>query len=105
MGADIDHSHPEASDDILAWGSWVISELHPGVAGFRFDAVKHIDSDFIAKFVKHVRKETGNDKFFAVGEFWKDSIDDLTSYLDALGTQVCAVFSSFSVHRYTTTFK
>lgn len=24
---------------------------------------------------------------FAVGEFWKDSIEDLEAYLDALGTQ------------------
>ncbi|KAF8586977.1 glycoside hydrolase family 13 protein, partial [Ramaria rubella] len=85
MGADIDHHHPDVSQDLLNWGSWIVSELGPGVAGFRFDAVKHIDREFISKFVKHVRK--GKDKLFAVGEFWKDSIEDLEAYLDALGTQ------------------
>lgn len=40
MGADIDHRHPEASNDILNWGTWIVKELGDGVAGFRFDAVK-----------------------------------------------------------------
>lgn len=88
VGADLDHDHPEVEKDVLAWGPWVMSQLNSGAAGFRFDAIKHIDSDFIAKFVKHVRKETGKGKLFAVGEFWKDSIEDLTSYLESLGTQV-----------------
>jgi hypothetical protein len=106
VGADIDHQHPEAADDLCHWGTWVLSELGPGAAGFRFDAVKvsastarlrvrpltrprqHIDSDFIARFVKHVRAETDKPKMFAVGEFWKDSLDDLNKYLDSLGTQV-----------------
>lgn len=38
VGADIDHSHPEARDDLLAWGKWVVDEI--GAAGFRFDAIK-----------------------------------------------------------------
>ena len=40
MGADIDHDHPEAREDIINWGKWVLKELGPGAAGFRFDAVK-----------------------------------------------------------------
>jgi len=38
VGADIDHSHPEARDDIIKWGKWIINEV--GACGFRFDAVK-----------------------------------------------------------------
>ncbi|KAJ7484374.1 alpha-amylase [Mycena latifolia] len=85
MGADVDHSHPEVHADLLHWGKWVTEEL--GTAGFRFDAVKHIDRNFIADFVKSVRAETDKPKMFAVGEFWKDSITDLEVYLDGLGTQ------------------
>jgi alpha-amylase len=40
MGADIDHRHPEASDDLCNWGVWIMKELGEGAAGFRFDAVK-----------------------------------------------------------------
>lgn len=105
VGADIDYSHPEAKEDTLNWGAWVIKETD--AAGFRFDAVKvmvaeihrehqahipsqHIEAGFIADFVKHTRKESGKPKMFAVGEFWKDSLDDLESYLGSLETQVCS---------------
>jgi len=36
---------------------------------------------------KKTREETHKPKMFAVGEFWKDSLDDLEAYLGALGTQ------------------
>ena len=49
---------------------------------------QHIDRNFIANFIKTVRSETDKTLMFAVGEFWKDSIDDLAMYIDALGTQV-----------------
>ncbi|KAF7982385.1 hypothetical protein HWV62_28469 [Athelia sp. TMB] len=85
MGADLDHSHPEVRKDILDWGVWIVNELD--AAGFRFDAVKHIDSVFIRDFVKHVREKSGKDSLFAVGEFWKDSLDSLNTYLDTFGNQ------------------
>ncbi|KAJ7636910.1 alpha-amylase [Roridomyces roridus] len=85
MGADVDHEHSDVRADYLNWGKWVTEEL--GTAGFRFDAVKHIDRSFIADFVKSVRAETSKPKMFAVGEFWKDSLEDLEAYLDSLGTQ------------------
>jgi alpha-amylase len=87
VGADIDHKHPDVTSDLLNWGTWILSTLGDSAAGFRFDAIKHIDRDFIATFVKHVRQETGRPNF-AVGEFWKDSTQDISRYLDGLGTQV-----------------
>ncbi|EEB93016.1 hypothetical protein MPER_08387, partial [Moniliophthora perniciosa FA553] len=89
MGADIDHSHPEAREDVINWGKWIINEI--GAAGFRFDAVKvaHFlpNTGFIADFIKSVRHNTDKPKMFAVGEFWKDSLEDLEAYLGSLGTQ------------------
>jgi alpha-amylase len=103
MFADIDHDHPDVEKELNDWGTWVLKET--GAAGFRFDAIKvcsfipsslplylivsiqHIDRRFIGQFVKHVRKEMGNDKLFCVGEFWKDSLDSLSGYVDALDTQ------------------
>jgi hypothetical protein len=97
VGADIDHHHPDVCIDLLNWGTWILSQLGSGAAGFRFDAIKHIDREFISKFVKHVRKD--RDKLFAVGEFWKDSVEDLEAYLDALGTQVRMIAALFQVCR------
>ena len=61
MFADIDHAHGDVKDDLNSWGEWVIKET--GAAGFRFDAVKHIDKNFIAQFVKHVREFVGKPLF------------------------------------------
>jgi len=49
---------------------------------------QHIDRNFIADFIKTMRSETGKPNLFALGEFWKDSFDDLSNYVNALGTQV-----------------
>ena len=94
VGADIDHRHPEVLSDLLDWGTWILSTLGDSAAGFRFDAIKHIDRDFIATFVKHVRQETGQPNLFAVGEFWKDSVEDISQYLDGIGAQVRLVRGS-----------
>ncbi|KAJ7598458.1 alpha-amylase [Mycena floridula] len=85
MGADVDHSHSDVRDDHIKWGKWIVEELD--AAGFRFDAIKHIDSAFISDFVQTIRKETNKPKLFAVGEFWKDSLESLEKYLNSLGTQ------------------
>lgn len=37
MFSDIDHSHPEAANDIKAWGEWIIRET--GASGFRLSAL------------------------------------------------------------------
>ncbi len=56
VGADLDHSNPDVSQDVLDWGTWVVQET--GHVGFRFDAIKvsayttecigHTDSKVIA---------------------------------------------------------
>lgn len=33
MFADLDHSHPDVSADIINWGEWIVNEA--GIAGFR----------------------------------------------------------------------
>ncbi|KAK4702483.1 alpha-amylase, partial [Phenoliferia sp. Uapishka_3] len=85
MFADCDHSHPAVRDDMHAWGEWIVKET--GIEGFRFDAIKHMDENFCAGFVNHVREKLNNEDMFCVGEFWKDSIESLTGYLDRFDTQ------------------
>ncbi len=52
--------------------------------GIRFDAVKHYGEDFLRKFIVQM-DETYGEGWFFVGEFWKDSLADMTHYLDRMG--------------------
>ncbi|KAK9720282.1 hypothetical protein K7432_004210 [Basidiobolus ranarum] len=80
MFANIDYSHPEVQEETKKWAVWVSKELQ--LSGFRIDAAKHIDGEFIYDLMKHVRQELGNDKFYAVGEFWKSSIEAVDKHLE-----------------------
>ncbi|KIM27474.1 glycoside hydrolase family 13 protein [Serendipita vermifera MAFF 305830] len=75
LGMDIDHRHPEVQKDMKAWGSWVINET--GASGFRLDAIKHMDSQFLCEFLRSTRETLGKSDLFAVGEYWVSSANVL----------------------------
>ena len=81
MYADLDYSHPEVQADVLNWGVWLGKQLN--IKGIRFDAVKHFSEDFLHKFITSMDEEHGEGWFF-VGEFWKDSRDDMARYLQRM---------------------
>ncbi|GAA6005838.1 hypothetical protein JCM10207_007245 [Rhodosporidiobolus poonsookiae] len=85
MFADQDWSHPAVRGELIKWGEWVLRET--GAAGFRFDAIKHIDIGGIEAFVNEVRDKVDNPDLFCVGEFWKDNIGQLEAYLDNFDAQ------------------
>jgi alpha-amylase len=82
MFADLDYSHPEVEKDVLNWGGWISKEIT--LKGIRFDAVKHFSEDFLRKFITMMEEQHGEGWFF-VGEFWKDSLDDMSRYLERMG--------------------
>lgn len=85
MGADVDSSNPEVSQEFIDWGKWFTAETH--VDGFRLDAVKHISFASYKKWVSemrdHMKVITPNKTFFAVGEYWSDNCGKLLNYIDA----------------------
>ncbi|KAJ3183609.1 hypothetical protein HDU85_002038 [Gaertneriomyces sp. JEL0708] len=82
MGADIDTAHPEVAEELKKWALWILKELN--LSGFRLDAVKHIDAKFMHELLEHCRQNSGlGENFFAVAEYWKNSMKDLEDYLDA----------------------
>lgn len=90
MFADLDYSHPEVAQDVLDWGVWMSKEV--AIKGIRFDAVKHFSEDFLRKFIS-LMNETHGEGWFFVGEFWKDSLADMSRYLERMGKK----FSLFDV--------
>lgn len=82
MFADLDYDHPEVSEDVINWGIWLSKEIT--LKGIRFDAVKHFSEDFLRSFINKMDEVHGKGWFF-VGEFWKDSLEDMSRYLDRMG--------------------
>ncbi|KAK9460987.1 glycoside hydrolase superfamily [Lipomyces oligophaga] len=98
MFADIDHSHPEVQSDINAWGVWLTKTLH--LRGMRFDAVKHFSEDYLRIFVENLQNELDSTDLFFVGEFWKDSLEDMSAYLDRLNGVKFSLFDAPLVYNF-----
>ncbi|MDO5017769.1 MAG: alpha-amylase [Lagierella massiliensis] len=80
MFADIDHNHPDVRRELFNWGNWIIEELN--LDGMRFDALKHIGSDFIVDFIERIRsKENIRDDFYLFGEYWLYEPNTMNGYL------------------------
>lgn len=79
MGADIDFSNQEVIDECIKWGKWYLALT--GVNGFRFDAVKHIESNFIRDFIREMNAYYGKN-LFSVGEYWNANVNELKNYID-----------------------
>ncbi len=78
MYADLDFDHPDVANEMKKWGTWYANELN--LDGFRLDAVKHIDHEYLRDWVNHVRQQTGKE-MFTVAEYWQNDIQTLNNYL------------------------
>ena len=79
MYADLDFKHPEVIKNIYDWADWFMETT--GIAGFRLDAVKHIDSFFMRNFIRDMKEKYGED-FYVFGEFWNPDKEANLDYLE-----------------------
>lgn len=82
MFADIDHKHPEVRNELFKWAEWFVNETN--VDGFRMDAVKHIDADFMEDFCTFCQQKFG-DKFYIFGEYWQGDLNVNENFLAETG--------------------
>ncbi|OJT11485.1 Glucan 1,4-alpha-maltohexaosidase [Trametes pubescens] len=54
-----------------------------GGAGFRFDAIKHMDRRFLLQFIKQVRETSGRPDLFSVAEYWSGNVELIKPYIRA----------------------
>jgi alpha-amylase len=85
MFADVDYSNSEVRQDVFRWGEWIGRELK--LSGIRFDAVKHYSEDFLRDFIRHLDRTVGRD-WFLVGEYWRDDLEVLCSYIKRMGNRI-----------------
>ena len=89
MGNDVDYGQERVRNEMDEWGEWIINEV--GFNGFRMDAIKHVDGDFVREWINHVQDNTDEDIFF-VGEAWEQGADSLAGYLDHVNHSDMKVF-------------
>ncbi|MGM1045541.1 MAG: alpha-amylase [Bacillota bacterium] len=85
MFANIDYSHPDVRREMMEWGKWLVNTLQ--CSGFRLDAIKHINHDFIKEFAATMKQEHG-ESFYIVGEFWNPELDECRSFLDTVDYKI-----------------
>lgn len=78
MFADIDHKHPAVQEELFYWGEWFIE--HIDIDGMRFDALKHIEDDFIETFIQHLEEKSDKELYF-FGEYWMYDAEKKGKYL------------------------
>lgn len=78
MGCNLDINNPDVQKELFHWGEWYLETT--GVDGFRFDATKHVKSDFFLDWLNHIRQHS-NKKLFAVGEYWSGNSEALKHFL------------------------
>jgi alpha-amylase len=78
MFADIDHEQPDVQEELLSWGEWFIN--HIDIDGIRFDALKHIEQNFIKDFIKHLEEVSEKELYF-FGEYWMADNEEKNGYL------------------------
>ncbi|QKS72910.1 alpha-amylase [Paenalkalicoccus suaedae] len=79
MFANIHYEHPEVREEMLRWGNWFATETQTD--GFRLDAIKHINHEFLAEFISKLREEKGDD-FYFVAEFWHPDLEAKERFLE-----------------------
>lgn len=82
MFNDLDLDNPDVAEELIRWGDWVAGQT--GIDGVRMDAIKHMDYNFIVRFLDNLRARYGNE-FYAVGEYWNRDHETLVEYVDKTG--------------------
>ncbi|KAB7671222.1 alpha-amylase [Bacillus sp. B1-b2] len=78
MFANIDYANPEVQKEMITWGKWLSETVNCN--GYRLDAIKHINHDFIKKFAASMLEQ--KEDFYLIGEFWKADLTECREFLE-----------------------
>ena len=78
LGCEIRYADNSQRQETINWGNWLTTKLN--LDGYRLDAVKHIQTDFLNSWLDNVKGSR-----FAVGEAWFANLDNLKSYSASTG--------------------
>jgi alpha-amylase len=96
MGCDLDIQNPDVQKELYHWGAWYLETTR--VDGFRFDAVKHVQSDFFLKWLHHIQAQH-QQNLFAVGEYWSGRLEPLKQFIETTEGSIM-LFDSIMHYRF-----
>jgi alpha-amylase len=77
---DIEFRNQHVREELKYWGKWFLETMDAD--GFRLDAVKHINPEFINEWVDHMNSISPK-KLFYIGEYWNDqNAESLKKYIE-----------------------
>lgn len=88
MGSDVEYRNQHVRDEIKWWGKWFLETTK--VDGFRLDAVKHMNPDFMRDWIGYLKSELKRD-IFCIAEFWSSDIDLLIKWIEIVDND-CQLF-------------
>ena len=78
--SDIEFRNNSVREELKYWGKWFLEITD--IDGFRLDAVKHINPEFVNEWIDYMNSISPK-KLFYVGEYWNDqNAESLKKYLD-----------------------
>ena len=78
--SDIEFRNKSVREELKYWGKWFLEQTN--VDGFRLDAVKHINPEFINEWIDYMNSISSK-KLFFMGEYWNDqNAQSLKKYID-----------------------
>ena len=93
MFSDIEFRNKSVRKELFKWGLWYLETTQ--IDGFRLDAVKHIRTSVMKKWLSKLRKKTGKE-IFSVGEF-AGPLDTLLEYIKR--SKGCMSLFDFPLHK------
>ena len=119
----IDLNHPDVAKDLLSWGPWVLQVRLPndesglglfpetknpqttGGNGFRLDAIKHMDRDFLQQFVRSRKRSVKQTHIAIIPTYPRSNMRvETLADLDCLWSLNTGPQSRFTTSRSPTTF-
>ncbi|MGL5381815.1 alpha-amylase [Clostridium sp.] len=85
IGAHVDLNNTHVRSELINWGDWYLN--FTGIDGFRLDAVKHVNNNFLKDWVETLRYKSGKE-LFSVGEYWHPDINVLTNYISSTNGKI-----------------
>lgn len=85
MSCDLDFDRFDVKEEMKQWGEWLTKQLD--LDGYRIDAVKHINADYLREWLGHVRWFSGKQNVFVVTEHYTmDNVNRYISFLDRISS-------------------